>query len=375
MPVTELRIEGYRSVRALTLPLKRANIVLGPNGCGKSNLYQAISLLRHAAAGTLAKALGDEGGMPSVLWAGPRKSGPVLLKLGVSLDEYDYELVLGLPQTTFYGPNLPSQFVLDPHVKGESLVRREGRGKLQILDRGASRCSLWRVDGSRDEYTLALHHGESVLDQIVNPRDYPLLDDFRRRLLKWRFYHGFRADADSPLRKGHVGVRTYVLAGDGFDLAAALQTIRENGDGEGLRAAVDDAFPGAWLRIEVNDGVFEVSMAFPGVERPMRARELSDGTLRYLCLLAALLSPSAAPLLALNEPETSLSEDLMPALARLIARAAATSQIWLTTHSHRLSEELSSLLGVVPLRLEKVEGETLRAGRPSGAAFSAEWDT
>lgn len=368
MPVTELRIEGYRSVRALNLPLKRANIIVGPNGCGKSNLYQAIALLRHAAAGTLAKALGDEGGMPSVLWAGPRKEGPVRLRIGVTLDEYEYELVIGLPQAGI------SAFVLDPHIKEETLLRREGRGKVKLLERGPSSCSLWRPNGERDRYTLALHHGESAMDQIVNPREYPFIDDFRRRLLKWRFYHGFRADSESPLRRATTGVRTYVLAGDGSDLAAALQTIRENGDGAGLDAAVADAFPGAHLLIGDDASAFEVAMAFPGVDRPMRARELSDGTLRYLCLLAALFSPTPAPLLALNEPETSLNEDLMPPLARLIARAAATSQIWLTTHSHRLSDELAELLGVVPLALEKVDGETLRAGRPR-AAYSAEWDS
>jgi predicted ATPase len=368
MPVTELRIEGYRSIRSLTLPLKRVNIVVGPNGCGKSNLYQAISLLRHAASGTLARALGDEGGMPSVLWAGPRKEGPVRLRLGVTVDEYDYELVLGLPQ------NALSAFKLDAYVKEETLVRREGRAKARLLERGTSSCCLWRPNGERDTYTLALHHGESVFDQIANPREYPLLDDFRRRLLKWRFYHGFRTDAESPLRRPQSGVRTFVLSGDGTDLAAALQTIRENGDAQGLAEAVHDAFPNAHLLILAEEGHFEVAMEFPGVNRPMRARELSDGTLRYLCLLAALLSPTPAPLLALNEPETSLNEELMAPLARLIARAAATSQVWVTTHSHRLSDELAGLAAVTPLKLDKVEGETVRAGRPPGLAYSADWD-
>lgn len=370
MPVTELRIEGYRSIRDITLPLKRANIITGPNGCGKSNLYQAVGLLRRAAEGTLSKAFADEGGMPSALWAGRRSAGPVRMKIGVSLDEYVYDLEIGLPQAD---PKL-TVFVLDPYIKKETLKLRQGSRLVNLLDRGTSSCRVWKVDGRREDYQIALHHGESALDQIGSPREYPFLDDFRRRVLKWRFYHGFRSDMRSPLRVPQPGVRTFVLSGDGSDLAAALQTIRENGNDQALDQAIEDAFPGAVLGTGAPDGSFEVNLFQPEFERPMRARELSDGTLRYLCLLAALLSPSPAPLIALNEPESSLNEELMEPLARLIANAALTSQVWVTTHSHRLSKALSDLLVVAPIALEKVDGATQRKGRPRGVAFSAEFD-
>ena len=71
----------------------------------------------------------------------------------------------------------------------------------------------------------------------------------------------------------------------------------------------------------------------PGLNRPMGAGELSDGTLRYLCLMAALLSPRPPPFLALNEPEMSLHPDLLGPLSRLIVEAAKNSQIWVTTHA------------------------------------------
>ena len=107
-----------------------------------------------------------------------------------------------------------------------------------------------------------------------------------------------------------------------------MQTIREIGDGEALNEEVERAFPGARLEVDVRDDEarFAVQMVMPGIGRPLRAAELSDGTLRYLCLLAALLSPRPPTFLALNEPETSLHPDLLEPLAHLVARAAKSSQ-------------------------------------------------
>src|SRR5690606_37240224 len=140
-------------------------------------------------------------------------------------------------------------------------------------------------------------------------------------------------DPEAPARQPQIGTHTPVLSDDGADLAAALQTIREIGDAERLAKAVDDAFAGATLEIGEADGRFEVGMRQHGLLRPLRAAELSDGTLRYLLLVAALLTPRPPGLMVLNEPETSLHPDLVPALARLIAAAARSAQVIVVTHS------------------------------------------
>jgi len=101
----------------------------------------------------------------------------------------------------------------------------------------------------------------------------------------------------------------------------------------------------------------------PGLKRPLRARELSDGTLRYLCLLAALLSPRPPALLALNEPETSLHPDLYEPLARAMVNAARNSQLWVVTHSQRLAELVEQYSGEEPIRLELTGGETKVMGQ------------
>src|SRR6185503_14075005 len=99
-----------------------------------------------------------------------------------------------------------------------------------------------------------------------------------------------------------------------------------------------------------------------GLLRPMRAAEFSDGTLRYLLWIAALLTPRPPALLVLNEPETSLHPDLLPALARLIARAAKASQVLVVSHAPRLIAALEEMRDCNSITLEKQLGETRVAG-------------
>ena len=112
------------------------------------------------------------------------------------------------------------------------------------------------------------------------------------------------------------------------------------------------------MAISQVDGVFELSVEQRGLLRALKTAELSDGTLRYLLLVAALLSPRPPPLLVLNEPETSLHPDLLPALGRLITSASTRSQVLVVSHAQLLVDELSKVKGCSVLRLHKVLGET-----------------
>lgn len=354
MALTSLHVAGYRSVREVRLRLGRLNVLIGPNGCGKSNLYRAMGLLSAAAAGQLARSLADEGGMPSALWAGARTKGPVRMTLGVDLDGLAYELSCGLM------PPVPggSAFDLDPHLKEEHLWLVEGRKKVELMRRQNATATARDDQGLRTVFPLEFSESESVLAELREPHRFPVLSAVRQELLAWRFYHRFRTDAESPLRQPQVGIRTPVLGQDGRDLAAALRTIHEVGDRPALAGAIERAFPGAELLIESAQSRFALAMQMPGFRRPFEAAELSDGTLHYLCLLAALLSPRPPALLALNEPEASIHPDLIAPLAGLIVRASRDSQVWLTTHSEALAEAVGREPGTSTIRLAKVDGET-----------------
>jgi predicted ATPase len=369
--IREIHVAGYRSIRNVRLKLGTINVLTGPNASGKSNLYKSIFLLAKAAAGGFAQVIAAEGGMPSVVWAGARKgksasskSEPMRMKLSIVTDSFNYELVCGLPRLN--GPVARSAFALDPEVK-EERVWMQGAGGLKITFFERSAKGVWILDRDErlEDYSGQLLPAESVLSQLREPHLYPELSVLASQMGQWRFYHHFRTDPDSPLRHPQVGVRTPVLDHQGADLAAALQTIIEAGDAAELHRAVDQAIPGASLQIEYDekDGMFAVLLNMPGLKRPLRARELSDGTLRYLCLLAALLSPMPPALLAINEPETSLHPDLLDPLARQLVNAAKNSQLWVVTHSQLMAGLVEKYSGQPPIRLELKDGETQVAGQ------------
>ncbi|BBB29664.1 AAA family ATPase [Neptunomonas japonica] len=368
--ITSLAINNYRSILNLIIPLGPLNVITGPNGTGKSNLYKALRLLSDTAQGGVVNSLAREGGLSSTYWAGPEKisnrmkkgvvpvQGSPLqavkrLRLGFATQDYGYSISLGLPTPS------RSKFSLDPEIKRE-VIWAGGfyRPASSLVDRNGSAVKLRK--GRRWEVVAQhLNSFDSLFDQIADPGVAPEVFHMRELIRRWRFYDHFRTDADAPARKPQLGTRTPVLHHDGRDLAAALQTIREIGDPDVLDHAIADAFPGARVSVMPHeDGRFSIEFFQHGLLRPLTGAELSDGTLRYLLLIAALLTPRPPSLMVLNEPETSLHPDLLPALARLIIRISKVTQVWVVSHSNRLIAALNRDPGCHAIELEKVLGQS-----------------
>ncbi|WP_285419563.1 AAA family ATPase [Pseudomonas sp. efr-133-TYG-5] len=365
-----LAVANYRSINKLVIPLGRLNLITGPNGSGKSNLYRALRLLAETAQGGVVNALAREGGLDSTFWAGPEtisrrmRNGEVpiqstvrhsvkRLRLGFAGEDFSYSIALGLPE-----PSL-SYFSLDPQIKKECIWAGPlYRPASLLVDRDGP---MIRAREGRSWDVLAQHTPtfDSLFDQVGSLRSSPEVFQMREFIRRWRFYDHFRSDPDAPVRQPQLGTRTPVLHHDGRDLAAALQTIREIGDPEALQAAISDAFPGARLDIApLAGGRFAIEFYQEGLLRPLSAAELSDGTLRYLLLIAALLTPRPPSLMVLNEPETSLHPDLLPALARLIIRASEQCQVWVVSHARRLISALQEDPECNCIVLEKQLGQT-----------------
>jgi predicted ATPase len=373
--ITTLSIANYRSLRQIVIPLANLNLVTGANASGKSNLYKSLRLLAETAQGGVVSALAKEGGLDSTFWAGPEQitrrmqSGAVpvqggpkqqrtRLRLGFCSDEYSYAISLGLP--------IPSNsaFSLDPEIKRETIWQGERyRPASVLIDREGP---VIKARQGRSWQVLAQHANtyDSLFSVIADPINTPEVTSLRDSIRSWRFYDHFRSDADAPARLPQLGTRTTVLHHDGRDLAAAIQTIKEIGDFEALDEAITDAFPGAKLSINLQgDGRFAIELAQYGLLRPLSGLELSDGTLRYLLWVAALLTPRPPPLMVLNEPETSLHPDLLPALARLIIKVSKHTQVWVVSHAPILINALQQAPHCNTVALEKQLGQTTVAGQ------------
>ncbi|GGD85521.1 hypothetical protein GCM10011390_00120 [Aureimonas endophytica] len=364
--LTTLAISGYRSLRDLTVPLDRLTIVTGANGSGKTSLYRALRLLAETAQGRLVATLAAEGGLASTLWAGPEmigravraglhpvqgtvRRGPVSLKLGFSGDDFGFAIDLGMPSAE-------NPFPHDPAIKVEAMWTGASPGRASLF--AERRNGLVRLRRAKShewrEAMTDLSPFDSMVTHCADPQDGAELLAMRERMRNWRFYDALRTDPDAPARRRPVMTYTPVLAGDGADLAAAIATIRAIGDAEALDAIVARAFPGSYLASDPGG----LALHQHGLLRPLGAAELSDGTLRYLLLAAALLSPRPPELMVLNEPEASLHPSLMEPLAELLAVASRRGQIAIVTHSEALLAALRTGGAAAEIRLEKSFGET-----------------
>lgn len=340
--LTTVAVTGYRSIRDLVVPLGRLTVITGPNGSGKSNLYRALRLLSWSASGSLISAVAREGGLSSLLWAGPENGGsegavrtrPIAVQLGFASDDLGYLVDLGIPQVS--GESL---FARDPEIKREQVFAGPlAKPSTLLLDR------LRGVARVRDDAWTVLDQNlapyESIITDLVAGDTAPELLALRRTLGGWRFYDHFRVDADAPVRQPQVATRTPTLSHSGDDLAAVWATIEDAGRGSALADAVSGAFPGARVAAAAVDGRLRLTMQQPGLLRPLDSAELSDGTLRYLLLCAALLPARPAPLIVLNEPEASLHPSLLEPLAELIRTASADAQVVVVTHADTLAAAL-----------------------------------
>lgn len=375
--LTRLAVSGYRSLRDIRLELGPLNVVTGANGSGKSSLYRSLKLLADIAQGRVIQSLAAEGGLQSTLWAGPesfsrkmkagtqpvqgtRRSNSVALKLGFAGPDYGYAIDLGLPISG------ATYFSLDPEIKAEVLWTGELlRRANAFAERHGPHVRIRRETGEWRDTLRNLATFDSMMTHCADPHDALELLVLRERMREWRFYDHLRTDREAPARRPQVGTYTPILASDGADLAAAIRTIIEIGDPDELDETVADAFPGSGLNVAVTDGYFELEMKQHGLLRALKTAELSDGTLRYLLLIAALLSPRPPELMILNEPETSLHPDLLGPLARLIAHAAKRSQVIVVSHAAELVAALEGEESSRQILLEKELGETVvRDGEP-----------
>lgn len=366
MYLRSLIAERYRSLHSIHMELDRVNVFVGGNGVGKSNLYHAMRLLRAAASNRLAAEILSEGGMGSALWGGGwQKKDLRRIRLEAVLCDPEtaldmtYRVEIGLPEP------MAAAFMHEPQVKLEELSLRHGTRPIMLLLRDRNLVKVADGKGRLEVYEGEVLPSETALGILADEGRSPELALFRRALSGWRFYHGFRTDPGSPLRKPSLAAVAPLLDEDGGNLAAVFATLTHiSSDRQNLDKAVAGALGGARLSVPepVTEAQFELSL--PDFDhRLFSPRELSDGQLRFLALCGALNAYRLPGLIALNEPETSLHPEMLPPLAEMIAEASRRTQVWVVTHSQTLASEIQARTGSRPCRVLKSEGRTQIEGR------------
>ena len=382
MTLSAVEITGYRSIRKIRFPVRQLTVLVGGNGVGKTNLYRSLELLQAAARGTIADEIAREGGLTSIFWAGGRNLSPDgnfdpmyrtdgyrkgegnSLRLAASFADLGSEGIFDPTyeiDVSFAPRGGVAAFPDEAQVKAESLDWQQRGRTVNLMERKGGVAWARDAGGRREMANDDLLASETALAALSGRTEIALVRD---SLVAWRFFHGFRTDADSPLRRPSRAVTAPSLASDGSNLGAVLATLHYiRGDRVDLDRAIEDAFPGAELVIPAVGEFASFGMRY--AEMPKRVfgpHELSDGTLQFLALAGALLSYRLPPFIALNEPENSLHPSLLPMLARLIVKAAERSQVWVVTHARDLADAIAAESGVLPREVTRDDNGTWLEG-------------
>ena len=345
--------------------LEPLNVLIGPNASGKSNLIEALSVLA-AAPKDIQVPFRAGGGVHEWFWKGPSKNPLSTIEVTV---ENQFKLLPPTPlryKLTF--SELSGGFVIHEEVIEDEYSSVNGQDiETYYLRRHGQSNISFKVEGSSDQYELQdpeVKRDQSILSQRIEPQFYPELGYLGLIFEQIRFYREFQLGRDSPMRIPQQTdlPRDYLLE-DGSNLAVILKILLNQRDTKDwVLENLEDFYP-AFEDIR-HESVGQREQLFfqeDGLLANISTARLSDGTLRFLCLLAVLCSTIRNPILPLliciEEPEMGLHPDVIPKLAKLLVEASEHSQIIVTTHSDILVDALTDTPEAVII-CEKVDGAT-----------------
>jgi len=332
MKLTEIRVEGYRSLVDVTLPLRDLMVMIGPNGSGKTALLEVLVLLRCAAQEQLAEQLEAFGGSQAVLSQTIHRPDRLKLDLSVDVESsrssalMDYRFQLAPRGTGYALPFERLEWQWDPSADRP----------FRYIDAHYERVFYSDPETSRMVQPTWEHNAlELALAQV--PRMYAEPDTLRRLLASIRFYSFLDVTQRAVVRLPQALTPARRPGPNGENLYSALYNLRATDPNtySRIEEILHIGFPGfQHLEFPVV-GTGQVTLAWyqVGISGPFYASQLSEGTLRFLWLITILLSPDTPALILLDEPEVSMHPELLKLLAGVLQDAALRGQVLVATHS------------------------------------------
>ena len=382
MLIHNLKVSGLLSFgpNGIDLPMEPLNVLIGPNGSGKSNFLEVISLLK-ASSRNISEPFSRDG-IREWLWKGEEATNRIAIEAmvhypqGGKLRHYlelngqggrpvvSDERVEPLEEhinendaLSFYRP--PKNRKIQEFMN--QLSSQEMTKKLKNLQKNdqtklPNPMIMRNTDSPFIEFSGIFYPEESLVSCAANI-NYPALWHLQKQYEQIRLYRDWSFGPSVALRQSQSAhERSDFLIEEGTNLALVLLNFQGD-DKRRLIAAAQEIFEGIVdINCKVVGGQTSVFLEEYG-GRPIPASRLSDGTLRYLCLLAILLHPDPPPLIAIEEPELGLHPDLVPKLSDLLLKASERSQLIVTTHSDVLVDSLTDNPETVVV-CEQHEGQT-----------------
>ncbi|MGO4879492.1 MAG: AAA family ATPase [Bryobacteraceae bacterium] len=342
------------------------NVLIGPNGAGKSNLIETIALLQ-AAPGNLLEPIQTGGGIGEWLWKGGDSAPTAEIDVTVFYPQGMMPLRHRL-EFTMVGQRaeLADEAIENAHPNwGEQdayFYYRYQHGHPVLNVKAEASPPDGRVRRLRRE---DLPLGQSVLSQRKDPDQYPEVTYLGNEYAKIRLYREWNLGRNTqPRRPQPTDLLADFVREDAANIALVLNDLEHRSN---LRRSLVEKLRNADESIEdfsVLGGTIQLFLHYSGLKSPVPATRLSDGTVRYLCLLAVLCHPVPPPLVCLEEPELRLHPDLLPGLADLLVDASHRMQLIVTTHSDVLVDGLTKVPEAV-IVCEKRNGSTVMGRRTS----------
>lgn len=312
-PLKEIQIEGFTSIRSATVQLGKLNILVGANGAGKSNFVQALGMLGRIVAGQLNLFANLQGGASALLNS---SDGATRIRLHLDADPNSYEATLV------------------PAANDELIFERE-----VVYFQGAGYDRPFNTSLGQGQRETRLHdeaerHPGRIASHVVE-----LLDGCR-------VYHFHDTSLDAPVKQLVSTADNLALRNDAGNLAAVLLRLKNSDqpvDQAAYRRIVGAIrqvapFFRDFVLVPENDRI-RLRWSQQDSDAVFSANQMSDGTIRFVCLATMLLQPELPALVVLDEPELGLHPFAIVQLAGLLRQASTRSQVLIATQSVTLMNQ------------------------------------
>lgn len=327
---------------AVPLELENLNVLIGPNGSGKSNLLESIALLRSSthknSTQGMRSLIAKGGGIKEWIWKGHAEK-PANIECLVEYPTGKQSLRHSLHiKKEGFAFSIANERIENEHAYGDYSEPylyydyQGGHPVVNLVESPKRRLKPETVDPQL-----------SILAQLQDAESYPEITYLGRAYDQIRLYREWEFGRNAVFREAQrADVLSERLEEDFSNLGLFLNRIRENSDARNtLLNSIRDLYEGLTdFHVSISEGG-NVQVVFFEGQFSIPATRLSDGSMRYLCLLAILCDPTPPPLVAIEEPELGLHPDILPKLGRLLLQASQRTQLIVTTHSDILVDALS----------------------------------